>query len=157
MSQRSHRLRFAAPVFLLIVASTLVFTGCATSSNIVQLSPDTYQVSVKGGNGSVLKEPDHKARAVSEAMEFAAARGKAALPITLRSRSYGLFEDLVTVEYQFRLVDKNDPQLKRNEPKPDEPPKVNIYVELDKLEDLRKRGIITQAEFVAEKQKLLSR
>ena len=37
------------------------------------------------------------------------------------------------------------------------PPKVDVYKELLKLDDLRQRGILTEAEFQAEKKKLLDR
>ena len=35
--------------------------------------------------------------------------------------------------------------------------KPDLYTELTKLDDLRKKGLITDAEFESEKQKLLSR
>ncbi len=73
------------------------------------------------------------------------------------------------------MVDKNDPEAGRVslEPRPDvviesteninadirtrdETEKTkDIYTELIKLDDLRERGILTQAEFDAEKKKLL--
>jgi membrane protease subunit (stomatin/prohibitin family) len=39
----------------------------------------------------------------------------------------------------------------------DAPPQKDIYVELEKLDSLRKKGIITEAEFDAQKKKILER
>ena len=78
-------------------------------------------------------------------------------------------------EYQFRLVDRNDPRaeggalLPRAEVVMDvhntapvapintgSGKSSDVYTELLKLDDLRKRGIITDVEFQAQKAKLLS-
>jgi hypothetical protein len=80
-----------------------------------------------------------------------------------------------TFQYQFRLVDANDPAAQRVilTKQPDvliestsrnttdinvhrQPHQAgDIYAELIKLDDLRKRGILTDAEFDAQKKKLL--
>ncbi len=57
--------------------------------------------------------------------------------------------------YQFKLVDKGDPRAKRT-PADDAGKKQDVYAELTKLDDLRKKGILTQAEFDSEKKKLLA-
>jgi hypothetical protein len=78
-------------------------------------------------------------------------------------------------EYQFRLVDANDPRapggglipradmvIENNiHPSPTpiaaKSPEKDIYNELLKLDDLRKRGIITDAEFEDQKAKILKK
>ena len=78
--------------------------------------------------------------------------------------------------YQFRVVDASDPDAQRVNlvPRPDvviekrgktsidvtttdhtDRPK-DVYAELLKLDDLRKRGILSEAKFDAQKKKLLS-
>jgi hypothetical protein len=77
-----------------------------------------------------------------------------------------------SIEYQFRVVDRNDPEAKRTSLVPranvviektekisadvhtknDKPP--DLYTELMKLDDLRKRGVITEEEFQAQKKRL---
>lgn len=115
-----------------------------------------------------------KARVIQEANAFAASKGKVAV-------AFGAHEthpapgQMPAFEYQFRLMDKNDPRatgglvpradvvierhdtidaniktVEQTDKKPD------LYVELMKLDDLRKKGLITDAEFDAQKQKLLS-
>ena len=79
-------------------------------------------------------------------------------------------------EYQFRVVDKDDPEARRTSLAPvpdltiDKTENVNIdikskdlttkdkdvYTELIRLDDLRNRGIITEEEFQTLKKKLLS-
>ena len=160
------------------MVASLVMAACADDPSIVLvLSPDTYVASRmdKGGvlgNTSALI-PD----VIREANEFAARKGKVAVPVLMREvpAAAGRF---AFVEYQFRLLDKNDPAAQQSAaivPRPDvviekaEKPPVEvkgrdpterakeIYTELIKLDDLRKRGILTDAEFDAEKKKLLNR
>ena len=80
-----------------------------------------------------------------------------------------------TFQYQFRLVDASDPAAQRvtltRQPdilvestnrstadvnvRTQSSPSSDLYAELIKLDDLRKRGILTEAEFEAQKKKLL--
>ena len=80
-----------------------------------------------------------------------------------------------TFEYQFRVVDKDDPEARRTSlapvantvikvegapPQAAPPPREvdhvdDLYGKLTKLDDLRKRGLISDAEFETEKHKLL--
>ncbi len=87
-----------------------------------------------------------------------------------------------TYEYQFRVVDANDPEARRTSlapradtvitienvppqpvpassvPASKEPERVDdLYSKLIKLDDLRARGLITDSEFQLEKQKLLAK
>ena len=117
-----------------------------------------------------------KSGVIQEANEFASKQGKVAIPLSTHETPVypGHF---ATVEYQFRVVDRNDPEAKRTalvpradvviersdkisadiRTKDDSSKSSDLYAELTKLDDLRKKGIITEAEFAAEKQKLLSR
>jgi hypothetical protein len=117
-----------------------------------------------------------KAGVIKEANEFAESMGKVAIPLSTNETPVypGHF---ATFEYQFRVVDKDDPEAKRTHliPRPDvviektEKIDTNIktekninkeadtYTELIKLDDLKKRGIITEEEFEAEKIKILKR
>jgi hypothetical protein len=80
-------------------------------------------------------------------------------------------------DYQFRVVDKNDPEARRTSltPRPnivvekdekvsadikttDQSTKqADLYTEIMKLDDLRKKGLLTDAQFEAQKQKLLDK
>ncbi len=78
-------------------------------------------------------------------------------------------------DYQFRVVEKNDPEARRTSLVPradvviektekisvesrtkDESAKPkDVYAELIKLDDLRKKGILSEAEFETQKKKVL--
>lgn len=121
------------------------------------------------GNASAMK-----ADVIREANEFAASQGKIAIPISLND-SPMYIGHFASVDYQFRVVDPSDPEARRVNlaPRPNvviektekttvdvktkdqtDRPK-DIYAELLKLEDLRKRGILSQEEFEVQKKKLL--
>ncbi len=111
---------------------------------------------------------------IEDANEFAKNKGKVAIPLAVNETPVypGHF---ATIEYQFRVVDKNDPEAKRTtlvpwayvviekteklttdvHTKDETSNDFDLYTELMELDDLRKKGIITEAEFDAEKKKLL--
>jgi len=168
------------------VASALLLfavAGVAGTPEVVQLSPDTYMIS-KADHGGIFGGglPKLKAAVIKQANEFAAAQGKIAVPLGSSERPMGNGPaQWATYEYQFRVVDKNDPEARRTSlaPRPDTvitiegaPPQSapapvaapketervdDLYSKLIKLDDLRERGLITDAEFQAEKRKLLEK
>jgi len=156
-------------------ALAVFITGCA-NPGVVQLSPDTYMLS-RTDKGGIFGNPSAmKADVIREANEFAASQGKVAIPLAVNETPLVVGSRFAFVEYQFRVVDKADPEVRRVSlvPRPNmviektekstvdvktkdltERPK-DVYAELIKLDDLRKRGILSEAEFAAQKQKLLS-
>ena len=156
----------------IIILATLV--ACANPA-IVEISPDTYLLS-RTDKGGVFGNPSKmKANVIREANEFAKSRGKVAIPVSVSETTMKIGR-FAQIDYQFRLVDKDDPAAKATSlvgradvviqegtqktsvdvhtTDETEIPK-DVYAELLKLEDLRQRGILTQAEFDAEKKKLL--
>jgi len=142
---------------LLVVLAALLVAGCQSSSNITQLSSDTYMVSIHDRTGAFeMDPPAYKHRAINEAMVFADSHGKAAVPVSMVDNSVGgVAGQSVRIDYTFRLVDKNDPRAKLDTAPPVEK-KPDHYEELMKLDELRKKGVLTEAEFNAEKQKILN-
>jgi hypothetical protein len=160
---------------LLLCAISLagVVTGCA-NPGIVKLSPDTYMLSRTDKGGVFGNASAMKADVIREANEFAARQGKIAIPISLND-SPMYIGHFASVDYQFRVVDASDPKAQRVNlvPRPDvviektEKTSVDVrtkdqtnrqkdvYAELIRLDDLRKRGILSEAEFEAQKKKLL--
>ncbi len=116
-----------------------------------------------------------KVATIQEANTFAASLGKVAIPVFLQEKPAGGPGQWPTVEYQFRVVEKDDPEVKRTAllPRADVVVESNqkvtadikvketsekpsdLYAELLKLDDLRKRGILTEEEFQSQKKKLL--
>lgn len=150
-----------------------VYMGCQ-NPQIVPVSQDTYMLA-KADNAGIFGNPAKmKADVLKQASEFAARRGMIAVPVSLKEVPIG-FGRKATVEYQFRLVAKDSPEAKNSAiiPVPDvviekketvsksvntkaeEGPRGDLYNELIKLDDLKKRGIITEEEFQAQKKKLL--
>ncbi len=149
--------------------------GCA-NPGIVKLSPDTYMLWREAHGGIFASASALKAGVIKDANAFAEAQGKVAIPISSKEVPMGNGPaQWASFEYQFRVVDKNDPEVRRTSlmPRPDvvieKTEKINadvkvkgqsnrakdVYGELLKLDDLRKRGILTEAEFELQKRKLL--
>lgn len=153
----------------LLAAAAAMAAGCAPTGGVVQLSPDTYLVTRTDKGGAFGSAAAMKADAIREASEFAAGQGKVAIPLHLRETpaAPGSF---ASVEYQFRVLDKSDPEARRVSlvprsevaaDKADKPDsggidvRPDVYRDLIRLDELRKRGILTEAEFEAQKRKLL--
>lgn len=148
----------------------LFLAGCASNPGVVQLSPGTYFISREDKAGVFGNASAMKADVIREANEFAAKQGKLAIAVSTQSTDMhpGHF---ATFDYQFRLVDPDSPEARASNvlsPTPQirsqvdvhEHPtpsanKGDVYNELIKLDDLHKRGILTDAEYEAQKQKLL--
>lgn len=166
-----HRL-----VFLLgVISLAAIVTACA-NPGIVKLSPDTYLLSRSDRGGIFGNASAMKADVIREANQFAASQGKIAIPISL-NESPIYPGHLASVDYQFRVVDESDPEAKlrgnlvpgpnvviektektavevRTKDQTDH--QKDLYSELTKLDDLRKRGILSEAEFEVQKKKLLN-
>jgi hypothetical protein len=112
-----------------------------------------------------------KADVIREASAFAAARGMVAIPVNLHQQDAIPGVRFPRIEYQFRVVSKTDSEARRTSLNPVMPEQreridVNVkqgeqardvYGELLKLDDLRKRGVLTEAEFDEQKRRLLSK
>lgn len=160
-----------------IVWALILLAGVAQAREpeVIQLSPDTYMIIRENKAGIFGSLPQTKIKVIKQANEFAAAQGKIAIPISTIERKAGGPGQWPSVEYQFRVVDRNDPEARRTslEPRPDvvvrveqpaQPPQgepakrpsgSSKYDRLIELEDLRRRGILTDEEFEKEKKKLL--
>jgi hypothetical protein len=155
---------------ILSVFTVILWAGCA-NPGIVQLSPDTYIISRTDHGGIFGNASAMKIGVIKDANEFAESKGKVAIPVSSQESPMwpGHF---ASIEYQFRVVDRNDPEAKRTSlvpranlviektekisadvhTKDDKTP--DLYTELMKLDDLRKKGVITEEEFQAQKKRL---
>jgi len=159
---------------IVFTCATALFAGCA-NPGVTKLSPDTYILSRTDKGGIFGNAAAMKTDVIREANEFAESQGKVAIPIGLKETPLLVGRQFASVEYQFRVVDKSDPEARRTSliPRADvviektdkvtaeitskdkTEPKKDMYGELIKLDDLRKRGILTEVEFQDQKQKLL--
>jgi hypothetical protein len=156
---------------------TLLVGGCMSSSGsgIVRVSADTYRLSRVDGGGRYVDAAAMKAAVVNDANAFAQSQGKIAVPVATREEAMRVGH-LSTIDYEFRLVAPGEPAPLPAEPvqraaavadqtlpktvdvqpagKPEARP--DLYTELIKLDDLRKRGILTEEEFQMLKARLLA-
>lgn len=162
--------------FLTALSPALVLAllnGCVSAPQIVKLPGDTYSITRTDKGGSLDDIGSTRASMIHEANDFAAKQGKVASTVSMKD-SPAAVQGFTTVEYRFTLVDKDAlPQTAvSTTPTDSVPPKANsalaspltraqgphsidIYNELIKLDELRKRGILTDEEFAREKKKVL--
>jgi hypothetical protein len=151
---------------------------------VVRLSPDTYRLSRVDGGGRYADAAAMKEAVINDANAFAHGQGKVAVPVATREETTRVGH-LSTIDYDFRLVAPGDPTPRATEPVPRsnaapgapalktaEPPSIakpdvvqpagkpaaspDLYTELIRLDDLRKRGILTEDEFQTLKAKILA-
>ena len=128
--------------------------------------------------GIFASESALKAGVIIDANAFAESQGKVAIPLSSKEKPRGNGPaQWASFEYQIRVVDKNDQEVRRTSlvPRADvviektekitadvktkdqtDRPK-DVYSELVKLDDLRKRRILTETEFEAQKKRILER
>ena len=146
----------------------LCVIGCK-DPELVQLSPGVYILTDEDKGGAFGNSAKMKANIIRKANEFAASQGKVAIPVTTHETPMA-FGHFATFEYQFRLVDKDSPEasglntlgpmpsvsIQKIETKDSTKKTKDVYTELMKLDDLRKKGVITEEEFQTEKKKILA-
>ena len=154
----------------------ITFSGCAINSGVVPMGQDTYMVSRQAatgfsGMGSL------KAKAFREASDYCISQNKKIQVVnTIESSPPYVLANFPRVEIQFMCLGEGDVELSRPKLKKeadvviektseisidvktkDQSEKTkDVYTELLKLEDLRKKGIISEEEFETQKKKLLS-
>jgi uncharacterized protein YcfL len=157
---------------VLLVFSALLLSSCGSNPGIVQLSPDTYFISRTDKAGLFGNASKMKTEVIQEANEFAAKQGKVAIPVSTQDNPMTMGQ-YASFDYEFRVVDKNDPEAKRTAMTPranlviqntekitadvntNEVKSPDLYTELVKLDELRQKGIITDDEFAVQKKRLL--
>ncbi|MBC7367701.1 MAG: SHOCT domain-containing protein [Undibacterium sp.] len=133
---------------------------------------DTYTVSASAFGG--FSTNDVRNKVYKDANDFCAAKGLVMVPVSFKARPGELGRDPTSADLAFRALKPGDPAIGRpdvvdvdqnvtvnqnvkvsvkDEIKKEKPP--DTYTELNKLDDLRKRGLSSEAEFETEKRKLL--
>ncbi|MEY2882234.1 MAG: hypothetical protein RLZZ15_4614 [Verrucomicrobiota bacterium] len=158
----------------LLITVGIALGGCASpakNTGPIRISPDTYTVSATGWLPNV---PIGSVKKVvfEEANKFAESKGKIMIPLSVKD-SPATSNKIASCELNFRVLDTSDPEARRTSlvPRADvviektetistdvrvkEEKAPDLYAELTKLDDLRKRGILTEAEFTSQKKRLL--
>jgi hypothetical protein len=154
---------------LLPVVLALLLVSCASTNEIVSVSKDTYIVSGWGKSPGGYSGAEVKAAAIAKAGRFCADQDRQIQVVSASQRDMS-FGVNATAELQFMCLEKSDADFKRSTVRREAdaavevrkdinvsapPSEKSLYEELLNLDDLRKRGIITEAEFEAQKAKLL--
>lgn len=152
------------PLFRFWLGLMLLGLVQAQASEVSAITPaadDTYKVTVKATHKFTRNTDKLKERALQVAEEFCAKQGRQLKVVHVdESKSMYLMGDFAQVTLTFKPVAAaaqapTAAPLAASTPKPlttDE-----LGTELTKLDELRKKGLLTDAEFDALKQKLLNR
>lgn len=155
------------------ITSALVLAACTSTTGVVPIGQDTYMIGSQGKSPGGFSGSEAKVLAFAEAQKFCSAQGKNVQVINTQQSDMS-FGKNATSEIQFMCLSKGDPALGRprlervpdqvihvKTPIPDrqspaaDKPK-DLYSELLKLEDLKKRGLLSESEFEQQKKRLLS-
>ena len=156
----------------IVIVAAVFLAGCASNSGVTPIGQDTYMVSRQAATGfsgsGVLK-----AEAFQEASQYCAKLGKSLQVVSTHEASPPyILANFPKAEIQFMCLDTKDAELNRpklrKEPgtvvevkqeirsKDDSVKSKDVYAELIKLDDLRKKGILNEVEFEVQKKKLLN-
>ena len=154
------------PRFVWLALGLLALTCRAASTpSIVPSGENTFTVTVKAATGFVRDTDKLKAEALAAAEDHCRKLGKQLKVISATaSKPRVMFTDYAHAQVVFKALDASDPELHA----PVEsagtaaPPVARsatdaLYNDLLKLDELRKRGILTEDEFQAQKKKLLEK
>ncbi|WPE80186.1 hypothetical protein SB581_12010 [Acinetobacter baumannii] len=92
----------------LILASIITLAGCA-SAEVVPLGKNTYLISQTSAGGAFTNMGKLKTDVIKKANSFAAQQNKVAIPLRENQVNARLGRQ-PSYEYQFTLVDENDPR-----------------------------------------------
>jgi hypothetical protein len=153
--------------------SVLLLSACTSTTGVIQIGQDTYMIGSQGKSPGGFSGTEAKALAFADAQRYCAGLGKKVQVINTQQSDMA-FGKNATAEVQFMCLSEGDPQLGRprlekvpdqviqvNSPLAPQPPSStqmprDLYSELLKLEDLKKRGLLSDLEFEQQKKRLLS-
>ena len=155
-----------------LIAAIITLAGCASNSGIMPIGKDTFMVSRQAATG-FSGSGTLKAEAFQEANGYCEELGKSLQVVrTNEAAPPYILGNFPKAEIQFMCLDSRDAELSRPKLKKEADSVIEIksevnknehsksvdtYAELIKLDELRKKGIITDSEFEAQKKKILSR
>lgn len=139
--------------------------AAAQSPDVVSLSDNTYSITVSATHKFTRNTEKLKAQATAAASEFCAQQGKQLKIVSMNDhKSMFLVGDMASATITFKALDLIDPELSRPAPiatdaaaGPATGTNEALYANLLRLDDLHKKGILTDEEFAAAKKKELER
>jgi len=99
-----------------------------------------------------------KAQVMDDAARFCASQGKQLKVLSIAEDPSIFMLGFINVKIAFKALDAGDPELTAPiEVERKEVPRDALYIELINLDDLHKKGVLTDEEFTAQKKKILDR
>jgi len=151
----------------LLVLAALITAVCAWASDaspIVNLGDNTYRITVKATHKFTRNTEKLKDQAMAAATQFCAKEGRQLKVVSVTAdKSNYLVGAFAQTTLTFKALAADDPELVSTAVVPAKPAVAaspateQLYADLLRLDDLRKKGILNDAEFEAEKQKVLAR
>jgi len=155
---------------LLPLFACLAVLTCAAKplepATVVPLGGNTYSISREGKTAFSRDVDKLKEQVQDDATQYCAAQGKHLKVVSLTSEKPWFSLGYIKAKIVFQALDAAE-QAAAMAPASAAPdavaavampsPTGDLYADLLKLDDLRKKGILTDAEFQAEKQKVLNR
>lgn len=160
------------PLRRLCILMTLCLAAIRASAEsggpaVENLGNDTYRVSVAATHKFTRNTEKLKAEATAAASAFCAKQGKQLKIVKLdESKSFYGVGDMAKATLTFKALDLADPELAASTAPAGAVPTAAtaapisneaLYADLLRLDDLRKKGILTDEEFAVEKKKILDR
>jgi hypothetical protein len=149
----------------LVIAFAPLARAADPAPQFAELGDHTYRVTVSASHKFTRNTDKLKAEASAAAADYCARLGKQLKIVGVKeNKSLFLVGDMASATLTFKALDLADPELA----KPAAPasaveavaaPRTNeaMYADLLRLDDLHKKGILSDAEFAAEKKKVLDR
>jgi len=163
------------PLFRLLTASLAFLiagaSGWASKSSLTSMGDDTYAITRQASTAFERDTDELQNEAKADAARLCREKGKELKVISVTLDRPRFASGYAKATVVFKMLAAGDPALAENAPivveysrknKPEKTegagsPTGDLYGDLLKLDDLRKRGILTDEEFKAEKQKVLNR
>ena len=160
------------PFRSLAIASSLCLASVALAkedsvSKPVPMGDNTYSISTEAPSAFHRDLDKLKQEATDAAKEYCAEQGKVIKVISLTGKVPMFSTGYAHAKIVFKALAADDPELTAPVAVPGQPMPAyappgrlttdQLYEQLTKLDDLRKKGILSDDEFQAEKKKLLSR
>jgi hypothetical protein len=160
--------RFFVLMIGLLAATT---AWAAKAPNVEQTGPDTYTITKTASTGFNRDVDGLKDDVLAQAKAFCATKGREIKVLSLTGdKPRWMFTGYTKATIVFKALEASDPELHTPVPAAaadgspaasyapaPATPTDELYNELTKLDDLRKRGILTDEEFQAQKKKVLDR
>ncbi len=151
--------------FLPLLFLSAGFASAATVSRITATDDGTYKVTATAGHMFTRNTDKLAAEATKAATEFCKKEGKQLKVLSLEEdKSLLVYGSFSSVTLTFKALKPGDPELAPASipvaaPAPASEPMTSdkLAGELTKLDDLRKKGLLTDEEFQTLKEKLLNR